>query len=261
MLIWPKSQVQDDSSDEVDFEATVSESELDPTTLGRGKAQLKKKPTKKQKGSDEEDSSYVPPNKSKKLRAKRKSVQTGVTPRRVRAKKFGDESPKNKEIGKEQSVEVPMGPEIQSHSLPEVEVQIQTGGDDYVEIPGYKAATPPPEDQPESSHPKDTHFDDLLGEFPHATGVFKEDTPEEDYDMFNNKAVKELSKKVAELEKEKAKAEAERDALKKQIEELMMASDQTRMVLIDQEEKIKKMEDDVEDNTKLFDVMQEEFLR
>ncbi|MFS8003915.1 hypothetical protein Hanom_Chr13g01219481 [Helianthus anomalus] len=38
----------------------------------------------------------------------------------------------------------------------------------------------------------------------------------------------------------------------------MMTSDQIRMVLIDQEEKIKKMEDNVEDNTKLFDVMQEE---
>ncbi|MFS7943560.1 hypothetical protein Hanom_Chr06g00501671 [Helianthus anomalus] len=38
----------------------------------------------------------------------------------------------------------------------------------------------------------------------------------------------------------------------------MMASDHVRMVLIDQEEKIKKMEDDAKDNTKLFDVMQRE---
>ncbi|KAJ0915505.1 hypothetical protein HanPSC8_Chr06g0250571 [Helianthus annuus] len=38
----------------------------------------------------------------------------------------------------------------------------------------------------------------------------------------------------------------------------MMASDQVRMVLIDQEEKIKKMEDNAKDNTKLFDVMQRE---
>ncbi|KAJ0734358.1 hypothetical protein HanPI659440_Chr11g0419161 [Helianthus annuus] len=76
--------------------------------------------------------------------------------------------------------------------------------------------------------------------------------------MFNNEAVKELSKKIDELEKEKAKAEAERDALKMQIEELMKTRDQIRMVLIDQEEKINKMEDDVEDNTKLFNVMQEE---
>ncbi|MFS7936747.1 hypothetical protein Hanom_Chr05g00419401 [Helianthus anomalus] len=208
----PEGEVQDDSSDEADSEATVSESELDPTTLGRGKAQLKKKPTKKQKGSDEEDSTY----------------------------KFGDELPKNQEIGKEQSVEVPTGPEIQSQSLPEVDVQKQIGGDDYVEITGFKAATPPPpppKDHHESSYPKDAHFDDLFGEFPHATGVFKEDIPEEDYDMFNNEVVKELSKKVVELEKEKANAEAKRDALKKQLEELMMTSDQIRMVLIDQEEK------------------------
>ncbi|KAJ0710535.1 hypothetical protein HanOQP8_Chr09g0313531 [Helianthus annuus] len=76
--------------------------------------------------------------------------------------------------------------------------------------------------------------------------------------MFNNEAVKELSKKIAELEKEKAKAEAEHDALKMQIEELMKTSDQIRIVLIDQEEKINKMEDDVEDNTKLFNIMQKE---
>ncbi|KAM0038460.1 hypothetical protein Hdeb2414_s0013g00415071 [Helianthus debilis subsp. tardiflorus] len=61
----PEGVVQDDSS-EVDSEATESKSELDPLTLGRGKAQLKKKPTKKQKGSDEEDSTYVPPEKPKK---------------------------------------------------------------------------------------------------------------------------------------------------------------------------------------------------
>ncbi|MFS8003914.1 hypothetical protein Hanom_Chr13g01219471 [Helianthus anomalus] len=87
-------------------------------------------------------------------------------------------------------------------------MQIQTCGDDYVEITGFKAATPPPpppKDHLESLHPKDTHFDDLFGEFPHAIGVFKEDIPKEDYDMFNNEAVKELSEKVAELEKEKLK--------------------------------------------------------
>ncbi|MFS7961619.1 hypothetical protein Hanom_Chr08g00717251 [Helianthus anomalus] len=49
-----------DSSSEDDSEATQSESELDRITLGRGKAQLKKKPLKKKKTSDEEDSSYEP---------------------------------------------------------------------------------------------------------------------------------------------------------------------------------------------------------
>ncbi|MFS7943563.1 hypothetical protein Hanom_Chr06g00501701 [Helianthus anomalus] len=47
----PEGEVQDDSSED-DSKATQSESELDPTTLSRGKAQLKKKPTKKQKASD-----------------------------------------------------------------------------------------------------------------------------------------------------------------------------------------------------------------
>ncbi|MFS8002810.1 hypothetical protein Hanom_Chr13g01206481 [Helianthus anomalus] len=263
------------TSEEADSEATVSESELDPTTLHRGKAQLKKKTTNRQKALDEEDSSYVP-DEPKKQRGKRKAVQTGVTPRRVSAKKADAEVSKDKDGKKEkhvetskvqeaekaQNVEIPKEPEVQNVEVPEVEVQKNTGGnDDYVEITGYKAATPPlppPQDQPESSHPKDTSFDYLFEGLPPATGVFKEDIPEDDYDMFNNEAIKELMKKVAELEKEKAKAEAERDALKKQIEELMMASDQLRMVLIDQGEKIQKMEDDAEDNTNLFDVMQRE---
>ncbi|MFS8023783.1 hypothetical protein Hanom_Chr16g01455601 [Helianthus anomalus] len=38
----------------------------------------------------------------------------------------------------------------------------------------------------------------------------------------------------------------------------MKANDQIRMVLIDQEEKINKMEEDGEDYTKMFNVMQEE---
>ncbi|MFS8022471.1 hypothetical protein Hanom_Chr16g01439821 [Helianthus anomalus] len=271
----PEGVVQDDSSEEADSEATVSESELDPTTLGRSKAKLKKKPSKKKKSSDEEDSSYVP-DEPKKQRAKCKAVQTGVTPRRVRVKKTGAELPKDKDGKKEkhvetsnvqepekaQSVEIPKEPEVQNVEVPEVVVQKNTDDDDdYVEITGYKAATPPPpppQDQPESSHPNDTSFDYLFEGLPPATGVFKEDIPEDDYDMFNNEAIKELMKKVVELEKEKAKAEVERDALKTQIEEPMMASDQVRMVLIDQEEKIKKMEDDAEDNTKLFDVLQEE---
>ncbi|KAJ0759850.1 hypothetical protein HanOQP8_Chr04g0131211 [Helianthus annuus] len=100
----PEGEVQDDSSED-DSEATESESELDPTALGRGKAQLKKKPTKKPKGSDEEDSTYVPPDEPKKQRAKRKSVQTGVIPRRVRAKKTGAELSKDKDGKKEKHVE------------------------------------------------------------------------------------------------------------------------------------------------------------
>ncbi|MFS7986727.1 hypothetical protein Hanom_Chr11g01013691 [Helianthus anomalus] len=265
---------QDDSSEEADSEATVSESELDPTTLGRGKAQLKKKPTKRQKASDEEDFSYVP-DEPKKQRAKRKAVQAGVIPRRVRAKKTGSELPKDKEGKKEkhaeaskdteaekvQSVEIPKEPELQNVEVPEVVVEVQknTGGnDDYVEITGYKAATPPlplPQDKPESLHPKDTSFDYLFEGLPTATGIYKEDIPEEDYDMFNSEAVKELMKKVVELENEKAKAEGERDVFKRKIEELMKAHDEARMVLIDQEETTKKMKDDVHDNSQLFELL------
>ncbi|XP_021984965.1 neurofilament medium polypeptide-like [Helianthus annuus] len=167
----PEGKVQDDSSED-DSEATESKSELDPLTLGRGKAQLKKKPTKKHKGSDEEDSTYVPPEKPKKQRAKRKVVQAGVIPRRVRARKGGDTLPKEKDGKKEkhvdtskvaeaekiQSVEILKEPEVQSVEVPEVKIQKKTVGDDYVEITGYKAATPPPpppppppQDQPESS--------------------------------------------------------------------------------------------------------------
>ncbi|KAJ0699124.1 hypothetical protein HanRHA438_Chr10g0435801 [Helianthus annuus] len=124
----PEGVAHDDSS-EFDDESTETESELDPTTLGRGKAQLKKKPTKKQKGSDEEDFTYTPSIvEQKKLRKKRKAVQSGVIPRNVRAKKTGATLPKDKdgksekhvtsskvqEAEKAQSVEAPKAPEVQS---------------------------------------------------------------------------------------------------------------------------------------------------
>ncbi|KAJ0716477.1 hypothetical protein HanPI659440_Chr13g0513181 [Helianthus annuus] len=99
----PEGEVQDDSSEE-DSEAAQSKSELDPTTLGRGKAQLKKMPTKKQKASDEEDSTYEP-EEPKKQKGKRKVVQTGVIPRRVRAKKSGAGPQKDKGGKKEKHVE------------------------------------------------------------------------------------------------------------------------------------------------------------
>ncbi|KAJ0765762.1 hypothetical protein HanPI659440_Chr08g0307261 [Helianthus annuus] len=224
----PEGEVQDDSSED-DSEATESESELDPTTLGRGKAHLKKKPTKKQKASDEEDSTCVPDEPTKQ-RGKRKAVQTGVIPRRVRAKKTGAELPKDKDGKKEkhvetlkvqepekaQSVEIPKEPEVQNVEVPDVEVQKKTG---------------------------------LALE----TGVFREDIPEEDYDMSNNEVVKELLKKVADLEK--AKAKAKRDDLKRQSGGLMKAHDQIRMVLIEQEEKLNKMKDDAHDNSQLFELL------
>ncbi|MFS7888905.1 hypothetical protein Hanom_Chr00s000002g01600521 [Helianthus anomalus] len=212
----PEGVVQDDFSEEADSEATVSESELDPTTLGRGKAQLKKKPTKSRKHQMKKTLAMYLMSQ----RNKERSVKL------FKLDQFREEYGQRKQIT------------------------------------GYKAATPPPppppQDQPESSHQKDTSFDYLFERLPTATGIYKEDTPEEDYDMFNNEAVKELIKKVAELEKEKAKAEAERDVFKRQIEELMKAHDEARMVLIDQEETKKKMKDDVHDNSQLFKLLSAE---
>ncbi|KAJ0734884.1 hypothetical protein HanPI659440_Chr11g0425491 [Helianthus annuus] len=158
----PKGVARDDSS-ETDDESTETETKLDLTTLGRGKAQLKKKPTKKKKGSDEEDTTYTPSvEETKKLRIKRKAIQTGVIPRNVRAKKSGATLPKEQagksekhvttskvqEAEKIQSVEVPKDTEVQS--IPKVKVQKQAvDGDDYVEITRFRAATPPPPPPPQ----------------------------------------------------------------------------------------------------------------
>ncbi|KAJ0860196.1 hypothetical protein HanRHA438_Chr13g0621061 [Helianthus annuus] len=118
--VEPEIEVQNSSSDE-DSEATQSNSELIAETIGRGKAQLKKKPSKKRKGSDEEDSPYDP-EKSKRQRKKRKTAPAGTIPRNVRAKKSGAESLKDKDGKKEQhvqkektqSAEVPKEPEVQT---------------------------------------------------------------------------------------------------------------------------------------------------
>ncbi|XP_022024469.1 intracellular protein transport protein USO1-like [Helianthus annuus] len=88
-----------------------------------------------------------------------------------------------------------------------------------------------------------------------TSGIFTKDIPEDDYDMFNNEAVKELLQKVNKLEKEKAKTELERDILKKQVDNLMKASDQVRAVLLDQEETMNKMKDEAHDNSKLFELL------
>ncbi|KAJ0777281.1 hypothetical protein HanRHA438_Chr02g0067661 [Helianthus annuus] len=83
----PEGVVHDDLS-EADSESTETETELDLTTLGRGNAQLKNKPTKKKKGFDEEDSSFTPSvDERNKLRIKRKAVQTRVIPRKTEQEK------------------------------------------------------------------------------------------------------------------------------------------------------------------------------
>ncbi|MFS7954000.1 hypothetical protein Hanom_Chr07g00625201 [Helianthus anomalus] len=235
-----------DNSSEDDSEATQSESELDQTTLGRGKAQLKKKPIKKKKASDEEDSSYEPDEPKKQLK-KRKAKEKHLQKSKVH------------DAEKVQSVEIPKEPEVQSAEEPIVEAQKRTGGDDdYVEITGYKAATPPrppPQDQLEPSQPKDTTFDYIFDDLPTATGIYTEDIPESDYDMFNDEALKELLKKVANLEKKKAKTESERAILKKQVDQLMKAHDEIRLVLIGQEETMNKMKNEAHDNSKVFELL------
>ncbi|KAJ0694239.1 hypothetical protein HanPI659440_Chr15g0606551 [Helianthus annuus] len=132
----PEGVARDDSS-EADDESTETETELDMATLGRGKAQMKKKLKKKKKGSDDEDSTYTPSvDEQKKLRIKRKAVQTGVIPRNIRAKKGGASLPKDQggkserhvttskgpEAEKVQCVEIPKVPEVQSVEVREVEV-------------------------------------------------------------------------------------------------------------------------------------------
>ncbi|XP_035837098.1 nucleolin 2-like [Helianthus annuus] len=194
--VQPDSEALRSSSDG-DSEATQSESELIPETVGKGKVQLKKRPSKKQKGSDEEDSPYDPE-------------------KNVRSKKSGAELQKDKEgkaakhVQKEKSpsIDVPKEPEVKTKEVPVVETEKKTYDDDYVDITGFRAASPKPAQQeiPQSSRQKeDFNFDfDNIGS---ATGIFSEDMPKGESDMFNDQAVKDLTKRVKELEKEKAIAE------------------------------------------------------
>ncbi|KAJ0532410.1 hypothetical protein HanIR_Chr09g0396491 [Helianthus annuus] len=76
--------------------------------------------------------------------------------------------------------------------------------------------------------------------------------------MFNDQAVKELMKKVKELEKEKAKAEEERDMLKSQINDLMEAHNKIVAALVEKEKRMYQMKDDVEGNSKVFDSLTHE---
>ncbi|KAM0011429.1 hypothetical protein Hdeb2414_s0063g00764711 [Helianthus debilis subsp. tardiflorus] len=239
-----------EESDDTDDESTETETELDMTTLGREKAQLKKKPTKKKKGSDEEDTTYIPSvEETKKLRIKRKAVQTGVIPRNVRARKGGALMPESQsgkgekhvtsskvlEAEKDQSVEIPKEPEVQSVEVPEVEVQKEACVDDDVEITGVRVSTPPPPPPPEnfnipeSSQPKKTSISDMFEGFPNIRGELQDDLIlGDDFDMFHDADFKELKKKISALEQEKAKAEAERDVLKKQVEELTKTNEEIK---------------------------------
>ncbi|MFS8017926.1 hypothetical protein Hanom_Chr15g01386101 [Helianthus anomalus] len=76
--------------------------------------------------------------------------------------------------------------------------------------------------------------------------------------MFHDASVKALEKKVSILEKEKAKAEADRDELKKQLEELTKVTEEIKSVMTKQAKKLKKMEGEVEDNAKMFELLSTE---
>ncbi|MFS7918523.1 hypothetical protein Hanom_Chr03g00202181 [Helianthus anomalus] len=173
----------------------------------------------------------------KKLRIKRKAVQTGVIPRNVRAKKAGATMPegqsgksekhmttsKGPKTVKDQHVEVPEVPEIQSVENPEV--QKKAGADDNVVITNVRVSTPPPlpenPEVAESLKLKKTVLPGLFEGFPNIQGEFKDDIISgEEFDMVHDAPVKHLKKKMSLPEKEKEKAKAERDELKKQLEEL-----------------------------------------
>ncbi|XP_022039967.1 troponin T, skeletal muscle-like [Helianthus annuus] len=82
--------------------------------------------------------------------------------------------------------------------------------------------------------------------------------PEGESDMFNDQAVKELIKKVKELEKEKGKAEEERDMLRSKIDDLMEAHNKIVAALVEKENRMNQMKDDVEGNSKVFDSLTHE---
>ncbi|KAJ0726519.1 hypothetical protein HanPI659440_Chr12g0471261 [Helianthus annuus] len=76
--------------------------------------------------------------------------------------------------------------------------------------------------------------------------------------MFQDATIKDLKKKVSILEKEKAIAEADRDELKKQLEELTKVNEEIKSVVIKHAKKIKTLNEDVDDNAKLFEQLSAE---
>ncbi|MFS8002068.1 hypothetical protein Hanom_Chr13g01197801 [Helianthus anomalus] len=197
----------------------------------------------------------------KKLRTKRKAVQSGVIPRNVRAKK-GSASIPEVQCGKgEKHVATSKGPEAVKDKNIEVPEK-KTGADDDVVITEVRLSTPPPppsESQPipqeaETSKPRKMVLPDPFEGFPNIQGEYKDDILlGEDFDMFHDATVKDLKKKVSILEKEKEKVEADRNDLKKQLEELVNVNEEIKIVIIKYAKKIKTLKGDVQYNTKLFD--------
>ncbi|MFS7935630.1 hypothetical protein Hanom_Chr05g00405831 [Helianthus anomalus] len=152
------------------------------------------------------------------------STSSRVIPRNVRARKGGAtllkdqggkkekhvETSKVSEAEKDSNVEIPKEPEVQNVEVPKVEVT------------RVRASTPPPPpppenvDIPESSQQKKIVLPDMFEGFPNVSGEYKDDfVLGDDFDMFNNAAVKALQTKVGIHEQEKANVEAKHDVLKK----------------------------------------------
>ncbi|KAJ0657472.1 putative Pterin-binding domain-containing protein [Helianthus annuus] len=247
------------SSSNEDSDATESESELVAETVGKGKVQLKKKPLKKRKNSDDEDSPYSP-DESKKNRKKRKAAPAGTIPRNVRAKKRSAVSQKEGE-GKKKRDDVEKGPTAEiPKETPVAESQKLNQDDDYVEITGVKFAsqTSGLHDIPESSQPKTDHFNLDFEGFGDATGNFFYDMPEGEGDMFHDQVVKDLVEKVKVLEKEKVKNEAERNKLKKKIDELVDLHNDMIEALVVKENRMKEMKEDIKDNAEVVSTLTDE---
>ncbi|KAJ0952816.1 hypothetical protein HanPSC8_Chr02g0076691 [Helianthus annuus] len=255
-----EEETQQSSSDE-DSEETLSESELVAETMGKGKVQLKKRPLKKRKDSDDEDSPYNP-KESQKNRKKRKAAPAGNIPRNVRAKKQTAGFQKERE-GKQKQDIVEKSPVVETpKEIPSTEIpkETRTSNDDYVEITGVKSArqTSDLHDIPESSQPKTDDFSLDFDSFGGATGDFFADMPEGEGDLFHDQKVKELGEKVKALEKEKAENEAERIILKKKIDELVKLHDDMADALFTKDEKIKEMKEDIKDNAEVVSTLTDE---
>ncbi|MFS7929923.1 hypothetical protein Hanom_Chr04g00338111 [Helianthus anomalus] len=269
-----------DSSD-ADDESSDTESEIDKSKIGVGKITLKKKPLKKKKGSDEEDETYIPTPQAEKNKdvLKRKANPQGVIHRRVRARKGSASVTEIQSVDKDQNVEAPKAKVQQVQSVPEVEVETvdkpevekkcddDDDDDDEVVFTCERISTPPPPenptihilDDPKTSKPKKHTFPGLFEGFPNVQGEFTDDIlPDEDYDMFHDGTIKELTKKVRILEKEKAKVEAKRDELKKTLEKTMEVNEEMKSDVNDHAERIDALTENLADNAKLIDQLTNE---
>ncbi|XP_035840317.1 uncharacterized protein LOC118487514 [Helianthus annuus] len=255
-----QAQAQKNSSNE-DSEETLSESELVEETMGKGKVQLKKRPLKKRKNYEDEDSPYNPED-SQKNRKKRKATRSGDIPRVVRAKKQNAKSQKEKEGKKKQDtaetspvVEIP-----KEVPLTEIPIETQTSYDDYVEITGVKSAkqTSDRHDIPESSQRKTDYFNLDFDSLGGATGDFFKDMPESEGDLFHDKKMKELEEKVKALEKEKEENEAVQIKLKEMIDELEKRHEDVMDAVLTKDEKLNEMKEDIKDNAEVISALTDE---